>query len=159
MRPLPGQVVVVEDRGAPGAHLGGDHGRGRVEGERADVLHDDEVGRCQCVAQLARGRRLGSVHRETRQHHIDEAGTSDRGDPPTQSAERIGPLGSLHGDPVPPAEAERNEARRGHDGTVGRTVGSAVGRTVGWAVGRTLGRTVGGASWAPAWHEEEPALG
>ena len=54
--PLPGQVVVVQDRGPPAAGAGHHGQRLRVEGQRAEVLHDHQVGPGQGVTQLGRGR-------------------------------------------------------------------------------------------------------
>ena len=73
MGALPRQVVVVQHGRPPGAHLGHQGGGRRVEGERAQVLDDDQVGGRQRVGELAPGRWRGGVDGQALEPGVDRA--------------------------------------------------------------------------------------
>ena len=117
---LPRQVVMVQHGGPPGADLGHQGGGRRVEGERAEVLDDDEVGRCQRVGELAPGRRRGGVHGQALEVGVDRAGAGHRDDPPPEAAQRGGPLGRFDRHAVAPPSRNETSAAVGTRRTVGR---------------------------------------
>ena len=116
---LPGEVVVVEERGPAGQDRGHRGGGRRVEGQGAEVLDHDQVGVVEGGGQLATGSAGPAAP-------WPDPGTSRSTGPAPATVKVVKPsearaplpLGRLDGDPVGAAEAEREEG----GGRDGRTV-------------------------------------
>ncbi len=115
VRPLPREVVMVQEGRPAGTHGRGQGGGGWVERERAQILNDDHIGRRQRIGQLpVRGRRR-SVDCETVEEDVDRAGSSHRDNLPPQLHEGVAPFRGLDRDPVAAPQPER-EQRGGRHG-------------------------------------------
>ncbi len=133
---LPGQVVVVQDRGAVPQDLGADLEGARVEGERQQVLHDHEVGVGERVVELRDARGRGRPDREARQRPLDGTLAGDCDDVVAERAKGARPLGGLDGDPVHAAEAKADLSDT-HGVRLGQRSRAPV---VAWRVGNRRGR-------------------
>ena len=119
VRALPGQVVVVQQRGAAGARGGHDRRSRGVQGEGAQVLHDDEVccGERRLDLRPCRARRC--VHGQPREDGVDRASARHRADLPPEDTQRSRPFRGFDRDAVAATQSEGDHACRRHDGTLG----------------------------------------
>jgi hypothetical protein len=123
VRSLPREVVVMEEGPTLAQHVIEHVARVEVEGERGEVLDDDEVrvgqGRVQ-HRDLGRGRR---VDRQSRNQDVGDALAGDGSNAVAERLERALPLGRLDGDAVGPPESETDDDDPGHGSRLGTVSG------------------------------------
>ena len=116
VRALPGQVVVVQERGPALEHPVEGLAGARVERQRRDVLDDDEVGvaraRASSPARRASRSRRGRGRGRARRRRPTRRRSTPRGR--ARAAPR--PLGRLDRDAVGAAEAVAHDGDAGHEG-------------------------------------------
>ena len=92
LRPLPGQVVVAQDRRSAGARGRHRRRRGGVERERAQVLDDHQVEGGQGLVQLIAARCHWRIDGQALELGVDRTGAGHRSDLPSEEAQRGSPL-------------------------------------------------------------------
>ncbi len=128
VRTLPRQVVVMQQRRTSGAGRRHHGRRFGVQGKRAQVLDDDQIGVGDGAVHFGTGRGFRRVDGQAREDGVHRPRAGDAAHRPTEETQRIGPFRRLDGDPVLTAEPEGDHARRRHGRTVCVPKSALIGR-------------------------------
>ncbi len=128
LRPLPGQIVVVEHGGTPGEGCGHHIPGWLVEGEGEKVLDHHQISTGQGVVDFGPCRRLGGADGQAGHRLIDRPVTGNRVGGEAELAQGPLPFGGFDGHAVGAAQAEGEEGDCGDGVTVPALAPEATGR-------------------------------